>query len=239
VQWHATLDHPLVDSARSVADDLVLVWGRDRCDGAAHLVAGDAGSGEERWSVGPVDADGPAEVRTTGDVVVGADGADIVAWELTTGEERWRTRGAGDADVQIAADGGGVVATATDAPGSPARVSDLDPTTGEARWSVTLEGGRQVIDVAVTAQLVLVRTWGSTRPGELPTTEVEALDRSDGTRRWRSAVGISEIASPLVYALDTGQPRWTTETRRPVVAVTVAAGDVALVQTGEGPGCSD
>jgi hypothetical protein len=44
VRRQADLEHPLVGAA-GVADDLLLVWGRDRCDGPAYLVASDARSG--------------------------------------------------------------------------------------------------------------------------------------------------------------------------------------------------
>jgi outer membrane protein assembly factor BamB len=48
VRWQADLEHPQVGAA-GVADDLLLVWGRDRCDGPAYLVANDARSGEAQW----------------------------------------------------------------------------------------------------------------------------------------------------------------------------------------------
>lgn len=200
-RWDAEVEHPLV-AAASVSDGLLLIWGRDRCDGPAHLVASDARSGENVWAGDPVDASGPLEVDVSGEVVVGADRDDLVAWAVASGEEQWRARVAGDVDVQIGADDAGIVSSATNTSLAAARITDHDPVTGHGRWSVSLEAGRQVIDVALTTDLVLVRTWGSTDPALTPSTEVQALERTDGATRWRADLGVSETATPLVVTGD-------------------------------------
>jgi len=197
VRWQVDVEHPLVGAA-GIAHGLLVVWGRDRCDGPAYLVVHDAVSGEARWSVGPVDAAGSLEVNTSGDMVLGADDVEVVAWALSSGMERWRERVVGNVDVRIAADDAGIVTSASEAPLASARITDHDPVTGDGRWSVSLEAGRQVIDMALTGDLVLVRTWGAVTPALTPTTEVQALDRTDGTTRWRTDIGVSETAPPLV-----------------------------------------
>ena len=85
-----------------------------------------------------------------------------------------------------------------------------------------------------------------------------AWDAATGTERWRTefGAGAAWVESQLVVAtelvpfdrsshaaapfrLDTGGLQWTIQTPRPVVSVSDYIANLVLVQTGDGPGCSD
>jgi outer membrane protein assembly factor BamB len=85
-----------------------------------------------------------------------------------------------------------------------------------------------------------------------------AWDAATGTEQWRAEMGVGAawveptlvIATELVpfdrsshavhaYGLDTGGPQWTIHSPRPVVSVIDHPVNLTLVQTGDGPGCSD
>ncbi len=157
------------------------------------LVALDAASGEEQWTVEFGDEAtifGPA---LSGDLaVVGVwdvDGNAVVAVDQASGDEVWRSEQAAlpteptvvDGTLLVAAEGG-LDATAS--------LQALDPETGEEDWTLDLDDGRPGESVAVTGDLAFVANSGDGLG-------LWAVDVATGEEAWTFTGADSITGSPL------------------------------------------
>jgi len=119
--------------------------------------------------------------------------AAIVALELTTGEQAWRTDLDGSASVHTATDELLIVSS------QPGRVLALDVATGERIWEHALPDGYQA-SAATADDRILYLVAGAGAEGDTSPPQVSALDLDDGTLRW---------ATTLTTATD---PQWSPPT---------------------------
>jgi outer membrane protein assembly factor BamB len=195
------------------------------------LVAVDAESGLERWSV-PLRFAGSSSPVVEGDVVyVATQEGHVSAFASDTGEEIWHYRN-DNLLFGSPAVGENVVVIADEA----GEVSGLDAGTGRELWHETLAG-----EVFATPAIDRGVTFVATNEPSLV-----ALDLRSGTRLWQRGVGGESSPAAddgVVYlggndqalrALDaeTGETRWSTPMGYAIRSSATYAGNVVLIGSG-------
>lgn len=169
------LDHGLV----------VLVAGVSDCDGNGRIAAFDKTTGEPRWSA-PFEGGYSESAAADGVVFTGTHGR-IVARGLADGTWRWEVDRFADTQLHVAAVERVLVIGVNDPgpyPRDAPEVMSLDPDTGETRWATALDGAGQIVDVAIAADLAIVRTTGTSRD-DAGATAIFGVAVSDGRIQWR------------------------------------------------------
>ena len=135
--------------------------------------------------------------------------AAIARRAMTTGDEEVATVVAGDADSVVVATGAGQVINGsyTADQRNPCRTVSLDASSGRERWRV--EG---LLPLALTADVVLtIQPDGAANQLRREFSEVVALDRETGRRRWSTADTLQYAAlvaaGPHLVALRSGNAR--------------------------------
>jgi outer membrane protein assembly factor BamB len=197
VRWSRPAGERATPRVFAVAGDRVL-W-IDR--GALESL--DAATGELLWRAEGVVRPGEfsAELTITGDVVIVALGVDpayrpVTAYDLATGQERWRLRPSAEAAVVGAGPAGVAVVTST----ARQRWGSLElvhAATGTVRWSQPLTGWIQQDMVDAVNRQALV-TADEVVYVEQFSNLVVSRSARDGSQRWRTRLPGG-----------TGRPQWT------------------------------
>jgi hypothetical protein len=184
--WHVCWDVPGNFVVVGVSGSLVLVVAA-HFDGGTEAAALDAATGAQVWHR-DAGAGGFGTSAVTDGAVVYLSDQISATWALdaATGDELWRVDVAG----QLALGTGHLVATERAGPRA-LQVHDLDPRSGELRWTTTVEGGVERAHTVAGAVLV------TTADAVFRNYAVAALD-ADGRTVWTAPIGADPVGSELV-----------------------------------------
>lgn len=213
--WRQSLGGRNLDSAPVVADGTVYVGtagptmgSQSDGTGTNRLFALDATDGEVRWTAPASDWVTTAPTVSDETVFFGDDGGTLYALDRSTSEERWRFEtGYAIASAPAVADGRVYFGVFHPSGTTSSRVYVLDASSGTVDWTFDAVPPQIATSPAVTDKTVFVGCYGPP-PGPTECNRYEcddgsfgllyALDKNDGTLRWKRKTVPDLRSSPAV-----------------------------------------